>query len=254
LDFTSEILNGLDRESIEPESLRTEIGRTLSVYADHTSIMTPDAAETLVRILEWLTSQGDGAIPKLSTLVGISSSSFSHLCTSVEEVLSPERHMLLWDVQTKFSFDDDELFSPSIINLDDHLPHSSSSSSFTGMELPFYTILDLFFSEPSKGIPSTPKGTKTPDIFGVVISPPNAILRSPAATGLTKTYVNNDFRQLRQVPSTRLNTSRLPSKHVDEFEHASPAESTTTSMLLPQVSDIGTLSTGDVLGLLPGIM
>jgi hypothetical protein len=216
LDFISEILNGLDWESIKPESLRTEIGRTLSVYADHTSILTPDAAETLVQILVWLTSQGDDTIPKLSTLVGISSSSFSHLCTSLEEIVSPEQHILLWDVQTKFSFDDDELFLlPSTVNLDDHLPHSSpsSSSSSTGMDLPFHNILNLFFSEPSKGIPSTPKGTKTPDIFGVVISPPTAILRSPAATGLTKTYVNNDFRQLRQVPSTRLNTSRLPSTH-----------------------------------------
>ena len=211
LDFTSEILKGLDRESIKLESLRTEIGRTLSVYADHTSIITPDAAETLVQILEWLT-QEDGTLPKSSTLVGISSSSFSHLCTSVKEIVSPERHISFWDVQTKFSFDDDELFSLPTINLDDHLQHSPSSAP-TGLDLPLHTILNLFFSEPSKVIPSTPKGTKTPDIFGVVISPPTAILRSPAATGLTKTYVNNDFRQLRQVPSTRLNTSRLPSTH-----------------------------------------
>ena len=225
LDFTSEILKGLDLESIKPESfkLRTEIGQTLSVYADNTSIITPETAETLVQILEWLTSQGDDTIPKSSTLVGISSSSFSHLCTSVEEIVSPERHISLWDVQTKISFDDDELFSPPNINLDDHLPISSSSSSTstststTGMDLPLHTILDLFLSEPSKEVPSTPKGTKTPDIFGVVISPPNAILRSPAATGLTKTYVNNDFRQLRQVPSTRLNTSRLPSTHGMSF-------------------------------------
>ena len=211
LDSTLEILKGLDRESIKPELLRTEIGRTLSVYADHASIA-PDAAETLVQILEWLTSQEDDTVPKSSTLVGISPSSFSHLCTSVEEIVSPERHISLWDVQTKFSFEDDELFSPYTIELD-HLPHSPSSFSFTGMDLPFHTILHPFFSEPSKEIPSTPKGTKTPDIFGVVISPPTAILRSPAATGLTKTYVNNDFRQLRQVPSTRLNTSRLPSTH-----------------------------------------
>ena len=209
LDFTSEILKSLDRESIKPESLRTEIGRTLSVYADHTSIITPDAAETLIQMLEWLTSQEDSTIPKASTLVGISPSSFSHLCTSIEEIVSPERHISLWDVQIKFSFDDDELFLPSTVDLNDHLSHSSS----TAMDLPLHTILDLFFSEPSKEIPSTPKGTKTPDIFGVVISPPTAILRSPAATGLTKTYVNNDFRQLRQVPSTRLNTSRLPSTH-----------------------------------------
>jgi len=208
LDFSSEILKSLDRETINPESLRTEIGRTLYAYADHTSIITPDAAEVLVQILEWLTSQGDN-IPKSTTLAGISSSSFSHLCTSMQEIVPPERHISLWDVQNKFNFDEDELFTPSTIELDD-----LAQSSFSGMNLPPQTILDLFSSNPSQGVaPSTPKGTKTPDIFGVVISPPTAILRSPAATGLTKTYVNNDFRQLRQVPSTRLNTSRLPSTH-----------------------------------------
>ena len=72
----------------------------------------------------------------------------------------------------------------------------------------------------TSGLTEPKKGTKTPDIFGVVISPPNAnaILRSPAATGLsTKTYVNNDFRQLRQVQCARLNTSRLPSTHGMSF-------------------------------------
>jgi hypothetical protein len=41
------------------------------------------------------------------------------------------------------------------------------------------------------------------------------LLRSPAVTGLTKTYTANDFRVLRQTPSARQNTSRLPSTHVD---------------------------------------
>jgi FtsZ-interacting cell division protein ZipA len=60
---------------------------------------------------------------------------------------------------------------------------------------------------------SSSTNSKTPDILGTIISPPMALLRSPAATGLTKTYANNDFRQLRQVPSARTNTSRLPSMH-----------------------------------------
>ena len=208
LDFTSEILKSLDQENIKVESLRTEIGRTLSAYAEHVSVITPDAAETLVQILEWLSSQGD-SIPKSTTFTGISSYSFSHLCTCIEEIVSAERQISLWDVQTKFSFDDDELFSPSTIELDDYLSQSSSS----GMDLSLHDILNLFAANSSQVVPSTPKGTKTPDIFGVVISPPTAILRSSAATGLTKMYVNNDFRQLRQVPSTRLNTSRLPSTH-----------------------------------------
>jgi hypothetical protein len=49
----------------------------------------------------------------------------------------------------------------------------------------------------------------------VTVSPPTALLRSPAVTGLTKTYTANDFRALRQTSSARQNTSRLPSTHVD---------------------------------------
>ncbi|KAI6146088.1 hypothetical protein BKA82DRAFT_4330346 [Pisolithus tinctorius] len=52
----------------------------------------------------------------------------------------------------------------------------------------------------------------------VALSPPTALLRSPAISGLTKMYTKNDFRELRQTPLARQNTSRLPSMHVDEFE------------------------------------
>jgi hypothetical protein len=70
--------------------------------------------------------------------------------------------------------------------------------------------------------PSTPN-LKATNVIGnqdemfdfVTTSPPTSLLRSPAITGLTKTYSKNDFRQLRQTPSARQNTSRLPSKHVD---------------------------------------
>jgi hypothetical protein len=43
---------------------------------------------------------------------------------------------------------------------------------------------------------------------------PTTVLRSPTVTtGLTKTYNNNDFRQIRTSPTT--NSSRPPSRHVD---------------------------------------
>ena len=64
--------------------------------------------------------------------------------------------------------------------------------------------------------PSTPP-SQNAELLGIMItvSPPNALLRSPEVKGLTKTYSNNDFRQLRQQSSTRQNTSRMPSRHVD---------------------------------------
>ena len=72
---------------------------------------------------------------------------------------------------------------------------------------------------PLPPVPSTPKRrspAQTAEVLGLVtISPPNALLRSPEVKGLTKTYANNDFRQLRQSTTTRQNTSRLPSTHVD---------------------------------------
>jgi len=62
--------------------------------------------------------------------------------------------------------------------------------------------------------PTTPPHAR--GVLGMVtVSPPTALFRSPAVTGLTKTYAANDFRALRQTPSARQNTSRLPSTHVD---------------------------------------
>ena len=72
---------------------------------------------------------------------------------------------------------------------------------------------------PPPPVPSTPKRrspAQSAEVLGLVtISPPNALLRSPEVKGLTKTYANNDFRQLRQSSATRQNTSRQPSMHVD---------------------------------------
>ncbi|KAG8936753.1 hypothetical protein FRC02_012035 [Tulasnella sp. 418] len=66
---------------------------------------------------------------------------------------------------------------------------------------------------------STPPPPSTPPaILGLVSLSPFTALRSPTTrvTTLTKTYANNDFRQLRTSP--HMNTSRPPSMHVDDFE------------------------------------
>ncbi|KAG1766224.1 hypothetical protein EV702DRAFT_1050759 [Suillus placidus] len=57
------------------------------------------------------------------------------------------------------------------------------------------------------GTPPPKRKSPSQDILGLVaISPPTAMLRSPAVTGLTKTYTRNDFCELRQLPSARQNT------------------------------------------------
>ncbi|KDR84049.1 hypothetical protein GALMADRAFT_236653 [Galerina marginata CBS 339.88] len=200
LDSVPGILNSLPSSSISPERLRDEVGRMISAYADHASSMKTDNADMMLQILEWLASQEDS---KLTTLVGISTEAFHYLCTTLAATLPIARQAALSSTKGKLSIDEDELFPPSTTELPDALT------------MPLRSVENLLAPRTLEP-PSTPKrGNKTPDILGVVISPPAAILRSPAATGLTKTYQNNDFRQLRQVQSTRLNTSRMPSTHVD---------------------------------------
>ncbi|KIM46475.1 hypothetical protein M413DRAFT_64947 [Hebeloma cylindrosporum] len=198
LEPISGILKSLPSTSISPETLRNEIGQTLSSYSDHSSGLQLGSAESLLQILEWLASQED---IKLTTLAGISTEGFQHLTNTIAAHLPLERQQAIDAVEKNLTIDQDELLPASPTELPEKLT------------MPLQSIVNLLSPQGSE--PSTPKGgTKTPDILGVVISPPTALLRSPAATGLTKTYVNNDFRQLRQTSSTRLlNTSRLPSTH-----------------------------------------
>ena len=68
-------------------------------------------------------------------------------------------------------------------------------------------------------VPSTPtrkSPAQSAEMLGMItVSPPNALLRSPEVKGLTKVYLKNDFRDLRQASAARQNTSRMPSRHVD---------------------------------------
>ncbi|KAF9481882.1 hypothetical protein BDN70DRAFT_802571 [Pholiota conissans] len=198
LDYVPSILRSLPPSTISSELLRSEVGRVLAAYSEHAPSLKADNSEMLLSTLEWLVAQPDS---KLTTLAGITLESFRYLCGMLAASLPAERQERLTKVEGKFGMDEDQ----DIAYRPNELPET--------LALPLQSIQNLLNPTPVSE-PSTPKrGTKTPDILGVVISPPNAILRSPAATGLTKTYANNDFRQLRQTTSTRLNTSRLPSTH-----------------------------------------
>jgi len=193
-----EILRVLPSTSITPDLLRLEIGRTLSSFAATETTLTSESSETLLAVLEWLLDQDN---PSLTTLCGITASHFSQLCDRMCQSLSPSKADIFEIIRSKINVEENESFCPTTVPLPESL------------ELSIQNIEDLLHLEVP--VPSTPKGKNTPDILGLVtLSPPMALLRSPAATGLTKTYANNDFRQLRQVASTRQNTSRLPSMHV----------------------------------------
>ncbi|KAF8326413.1 hypothetical protein F5887DRAFT_1197258 [Amanita rubescens] len=237
--------------SYTSDPLRFELARFLSSLADlHSSIDATLAGEVLA-ILEWLTKEDQKGVDdedRATLLYGLAPKAFSQLCYAIESALllnqaNPSHEpqsKLLATVREKMIVKDlseeadkvpplivlPETLSMSLAEVEDLLKrHHHHHHHRGGAEQESETK-----EEGGAATPSTPKGVKTPDLLGVVISPPTAILRSPAATGLTKTYVANDFRQLRQAPATRLNTSRLPSMHVDEFEVTA---STSSPALMP---------------------
>ena len=222
LSESMEIILGMLKEqtstSYISDPLRFELARLLSSLADLHSIIDATLAGEILAILEWLTKEGFDDENRATLLYGLTQEAFSQLCNAMESslLLDPaheHQSKRLASIRDKITVKDSpeeadnvppfvelpETLQMSLRDVEDLLERRSHGAEQE--------------SEAKDTTPSTPKGVKTPDLLGVVISPPTAILRSPAATGLTKTYVANDFRQLRQVPSSRLNTSRLPSMH-----------------------------------------
>ena len=213
---------GMLKEQTSPsytsDPLRFELARLLASLAVLHPIVDAALAGEILAILEWLTKEDQKGVDENRTtlLYGLTQNAFSQLCDAMESSLlvdSAHEHQykLLASIRDKITVKDSPADNvPPFTELPENLQMSlrdvedllERRSHGTGRE-----------RGAKRTTPSTPKGVKTPDLLGVVISPPTAVLRSPAATGLTKTYVANDFRQLRQAPSSRLNTSRLPSMH-----------------------------------------
>ncbi|KAK0243203.1 hypothetical protein EDD85DRAFT_947346 [Armillaria nabsnona] len=199
-----EILKNLPPTAIHTGPLRQELGRSISALARAGNTLDPDVSKSLISILEWMILQEDKSF---TVLLGVTPDEFWSLHERIMEKCPADKAEFLAGLRSQITFDEDEIIVPPSINLD------------TNVELSISEIHALFRSAVVEELPSTPKGTNVQDILGLVISPPNALLHSPQATTLTKTYANNDFRELRQVPSARQNTSRLPSTHVDVGIH-----------------------------------
>lgn len=181
-----DLLEGLIPNAIQSRLLQQALGWVLAAIASADDISDEDVT-CCTYILQWLSAKED---VQYKILRGITSEQLSRIYTKCNYSAESQSHL---------SVDEDLVEPPQRIELPDQL------------DLPPDEISRLL-NPPD--IPSTPKRTnKTPDILGVVISPPTALLRSLDATGLTKTYSANDFRDLRQSPQARQNTSRLPSKH-----------------------------------------
>jgi hypothetical protein len=247
-----EALKQVPIKVIEPDRLSNEMGDALLVLAaltspsSSTSSPSPDGlgteAPAILSLLEWLVEQSHGGLPQLATLRGISTDTFAQLCDALARALPSARRPALENVRLHLHTAHEEdaglrslhtlplpmadvqialgdLLRPSAQQrkpatsaADDNNNTASATAGTAG--------------EGEAGRQLSHRAVTPPHARGVLsmvtVSPPTALLRSPAVTGLTKTYTANDFRALRQTPSARQNTSRLPSTHVDvRFLHSS---------------------------------
>ncbi|PSR93814.1 hypothetical protein PHLCEN_2v4709 [Hermanssonia centrifuga] len=182
------------------ESISYEISAVVLRLSRTGGVLEGALSDAVVGLLEWLV---DPDAPSIVPLHGFSSSSFATFCDSAYASFNAEKKALLEAIRSNLIFVDEPLPIHSPVPLPDRL------------DITIHDIEDLL--HPAAPSPSTPpRKALAQDVLSLVaISPPTALIRSPASTGLTKTYSNNDFRQLRQTPSARQNTSRLPSMHVD---------------------------------------
>ncbi|KAI0065773.1 hypothetical protein BV25DRAFT_1798238 [Artomyces pyxidatus] len=203
LSLCLDALNRVPLKVLDPERLCEEVGDALLTISD--GMLSESEADLVLSLLEWLVGHSHAGLPQLSTLKNISADTYAQLCDRLLEALPHARHEALELVRISMSaVPEDVAAQPSAV-----LPSDISLS--------VHRIDELLRARIAP--PSTPKRTTPPhtqNVLGMVtVSPPTALLRSPAVTGLTKTYNANDFRSLRQMPSARQNTSRLPSTHVD---------------------------------------
>jgi hypothetical protein len=227
---------------IEPNRLSTELGDALLMLASSTSSSpssSPDSTKppeppAVLSLLEWLVEQSHAGLPQLATLRGVSTDTFANLCDALARALPAARRTALEHVRMHLQTAPEEDAPPRALHTLP-LPMADVRIAVTELLRPPSTSSPPLPSTTTTATATIASQPVTPSRAGaatrqlrvatpphargvlnmVTVSPPTALLRSPAVTGLTKTYSANDFRALRQTPSARQNTSRLPSTHVD---------------------------------------
>ncbi|EIW61349.1 uncharacterized protein TRAVEDRAFT_117295 [Trametes versicolor FP-101664 SS1] len=185
---------------LEPLKLTAEVGWLVQRLSQYSDTVDENVAQSVVSLFEWL-SQSAVSIPKMADLHTIASDQFGTFRDRLKDALSGE-----WKERLDAACCQ---LVPGAANVAPQDPTGLPESA----DLSIHDIEELL--RQTIPVPSTPpRRPLNQDVLGLVTVSPAALLRSPAVTGLTKTYLNNDFRQLRQS-SARANTSRLPSMHVD---------------------------------------
>ena len=179
--------------------MRPEVG-TMAGALVPTLMVDLQLATVVVRILEVTTERSKDPVE----LPGLTGSHLSDLLENINPEIPPEKVELL---QSKIapSFQHPVEFT--------NLTQLPSTLSYPLSEI-HDIIHQVADTQPTPGTPPL-KPQAQDAVIGMANISPSTILRSPLVTGLTKTYLKDDFRRLRQTNQTRQNTSRLPSMHVD---------------------------------------
>ena len=197
------ILKTITASYIDPPKVTLEVGRLVLDLAERSTAIDEVAVDILLSLFEWMVDTSN-TVPRMCELQTVPSERFIAFRESLNSTISPELTERLDVVSGKLVFVSDNAPSPS--------PPSTSILPDT-VQLTLHALEGLL-REHTPAPATPPRRALNQDVLGLVTVSPPTLLRSPAATGLTKTYSNNDFRQLRQS-SARANTSRLPSMHVD---------------------------------------
>lgn len=200
LERSVKILETITPSYIDPSKLTPEIGRLVLDLTEHPVPVEGDAAQSLVSLMEWTTKTAS-TITRMGDLQTLSFEQYNKFQDRLKATLSGD-----WVERL------DAASNVLVFGSGDGVPPPAATLSDT-VELSVHDLEDILCQHTPT--PSTPpRRALNQDVFGLISVSPPTLLRSPAVTGLTKTYLNNDFRQLRQS-SARANTSRLPSMHVD---------------------------------------
>lgn len=206
-DIVRTMLSTISEAELALDRLLWEFGHCLSSIAGSGNSFDSLDVQSVVRALDWLCDK----LPGPSDLPGLSWDKWDKLCEVFQNGVLPDMYPALKSIKGKLT----------------PLPDSSIPTTLIPDARVRPLVLSLHALGEVLGPPALPPCTPTRkpkslppgrdrDVLGLVaLSPPTALLRSPAISGLSKTYTKNDFRELRQTPSARQNTSRMPSLHVD---------------------------------------
>jgi hypothetical protein len=203
------IAGDIDPSLLRNAELRQEIGIMFRKICSENLPVEDAFAMELISFLSHVCAVNGSAQYSVPGVISIDA---EILFQKLAEVTSQELEERLNHIKSRLVFDEDDLTMPlpSLLSETLQLSIQDIETALDG------SSAELRVETP----PSTPKKAVTPEIMNLVTtSPLSSLFHSPVAstTSLTKTYLNNDFRELRQLPLFKQSTGggRHPSIHVD---------------------------------------